>query len=330
MRRTLLPALGAGLLALCLAACEEAPPPEPAARAGAGAGPRARAGAAAPRRARPAPAPSAEPSEVSRDLARYYARVQADLLDQGFLRGDGGGPDAPFTDTMLARDFVEIALFDEYADGTLAGARAARAGCAAGRRPIRMEIELGASIPAAERATDRAAIAAYAARLSRLTGLPILQVAEGGNFHVAILSEDERRAFGPQLRDLVPGISESSVRTVVNLPRSTYCLVFAFSGGEAGAYDRAVVVIRAELPDLLRSGLHPRGDRAGPGPAQRFAHGAAHDLLGHRRVRAAHAPRRAAAADPLRRPPLDRHDGRGGRPRSSAQIAAELMEGRPA
>ena len=43
------------------------------------------------------------------------------------------------------------------------------------------------------------------------------------------MPEDERRAFGPMLRDLVPGISESSVRTVVNLPRSTYCLVFAFS-----------------------------------------------------------------------------------------------------
>ena len=53
-------------------------------------------------------------SEASEALALHYGRLQNDLLAQGLLRGDGGGPDTPFTDTMLSRNFIRIALFDEY------------------------------------------------------------------------------------------------------------------------------------------------------------------------------------------------------------------------
>ena len=56
----------------------------------------------------------APPSAESEQLAVYYQRLQNDLLTQGLMRGDGGGPDTPFTDTVLARNFVRIALFDEY------------------------------------------------------------------------------------------------------------------------------------------------------------------------------------------------------------------------
>ena len=67
-----------------------------------------------------------------------------------------------------------------------------------------------------------------------------------------MLNEDERRAFGPQLRRIVPGIGEDVVRTITDMPRSTYCLVFAFSEGNASTYSHAVAVIRGEHPDLLR------------------------------------------------------------------------------
>ena len=66
------------------------------------------------------------------------------------------------------------------------------------------------------------------------------------------MNEQERRALGPRLRQLVPGISDLAVRTVTNLPRSSYCLVFALDADNTGAYTRAVAIIRAEHPDLLR------------------------------------------------------------------------------
>jgi hypothetical protein len=69
---------------------------------------------------------------------------------------------------------------------------------------------------------------------------------------VLFLTEDDRRASGPLLRELIPGISEATVRTIENLPRSTLCLVVGFSDGGGSAYSRAVAVIRAEHPDAMR------------------------------------------------------------------------------
>ena len=39
--------------------------------------------------------------------------MQGALLSQGLLRTDGGGPDTPYTDRMLAENFLRIALFHE-------------------------------------------------------------------------------------------------------------------------------------------------------------------------------------------------------------------------
>ena len=211
---------------------------------------------------RPAPAVVAEPapqrSAESRALERYYARVQADLRAQGLLRTDGGGPDTPFDSGMLADNFIRIALFDEYAEtaGTLV-ARQTASELRRWERPVRLEIAFGATVPEEIRREDRAALSAYAARLARVTGHPIRTVRSGGNFHVLVLHEQERAASADRLRALVPGISRTAVRTITDMPRSTFCLVFAFSQGESREYVRALAVIRAEHPDLLRlSCLH--------------------------------------------------------------------------
>lgn len=245
----LLSTLLAGLLVLSAAGCEEAAPPAPPP-------------AVRPDPPPPPPAPTPEPEPVapaapsaeSVALQQYYRRLQADLLSQGLLRGDGGGDDAPFTDTMLARNFIAIALFDEYA--TRGGALVAQAQESRLRRwdqPVRMKVVFGPSVPAAQATRDRAAIAAYAARLERLTGVDIAQVETNANFHVAVLSEDDREGFEARLRDMVPGIADSSVRAFMNLPRSTLCLVIAFGSGEGSGYGQAVALIRAEHPELLRS-----------------------------------------------------------------------------
>ncbi len=195
------------------------------------------------------PAPSAQ----SEALRVYYQRLQNDLLTQGLLRGDGGGPDTPFTDVMLSRDFVRIALYDEYAPGgetTQSDPTISR--LRRWDKPIRMNVSFGDTIPAAQRDRDRASVSAYAARLSRLTGVPISQTTVNPNFSVLFLNEDDRLAYGDDLRALVPGIADASVRAFLNMPRSTLCLVIAFSEGTSPTYTKAVAVIRGEHPDLLR------------------------------------------------------------------------------
>lgn len=233
--------MGLGLLAL--AACVTTPL-EPTAR------PVARPAVVAP-----APAPTfSAPSERSVALARHYSRLQANLMAQGLLRTGGGSFDTPYTATDLARNFERIAFYDEYARG--GGLRASNSGPDVLRKwvdPIRMAVEFGASVTPAMRATDKKAIDAYVARLSRVTGHPISVNATKANFHVIISSEDDRAQTLARVRHLAPNIGSATTALVRNPPRSIYCMVLTFVGGEGdNTYDQAIALIRSEQPDLMR------------------------------------------------------------------------------
>ncbi|WP_378948383.1 DUF2927 domain-containing protein [Paracoccus sp. R86501] len=89
--------------------------------------------------------------------------------------------------------------------------------------------------------------------MSSATGHPVALTGSGGNFAVLILSEDERRNIGPRLSELVPGIPSQDAAMLENLPPAISCTVFAYSKGNASEYAHAIAVIRAELPDLLRT-----------------------------------------------------------------------------
>ncbi|SHI87003.1 DUF2927 domain-containing protein [Wenxinia saemankumensis] len=237
--------LAAATLA-ALAACEEPPAPAPVPD------PVPEAVPAPP--PPPDPAPEVQPrSEASTALAAYYRRLQANLLAQGLMRTDGGGPDTAFTGSQLGRNFVRIALFDEYTQrGEVLEARQTLSTLRRWEGPVRMQVGFGASVPEDQRVQDRNAIGAYARRLGRVTGHPVSTVQDGGNFHVLVLNEDDRLAYGDSLRALVPGIAESSVRAFLSPPRSTLCLVIAFSDGSSPGYTQAVALIRGEHPDALR------------------------------------------------------------------------------
>jgi hypothetical protein len=200
----------------------------------------------------PAPKP---PSAASLAARAHYARVERDLRAQGLLRTDSGRRDAPFTAEDLARNFMRIALYDELVDegGTFVPQERASELRRWGG-PIRMRAIFGDSVPEAQRAKDRATLAAYAARLSRVTGLPI-GMTEGAdaNFDVVFLAEDERWRSAGLLRSLVPTISTSAINTVIMMPRDVFCMVFAISEGDSPVYRQAVAVIRAEHPDTLRT-----------------------------------------------------------------------------
>ncbi len=203
-----------------------------------------------------APPPSAPPipSAESRALAEHYTRLQNRLLAQGLLRGDGGGPDTPFTDTVLARNFVRIALFSEYRDdsdflqpqNTVSTLRR-------WDEPIRMSVEFGDLTGPDQRAQDTTSVASYAARLSRLTGVPITLTERNPNFRVVFLHEEERQGFGPRLRDLIPSISEATVQSIVDLPRDQLCVVIGTFEAGRSSYSKAIAIVRAEHPSLMRA-----------------------------------------------------------------------------
>ncbi|MEM5476764.1 DUF2927 domain-containing protein [Pacificibacter sp. AS14] len=205
-----------------------------------------------------APAPSpvqtaiTGPSAQSKAMRDYYAKVQNNLLLNDLLRTDGGGSDTPFTSHQLASNFDAIALNDEYTSvGGTYVARTTPSPLHKWTGPVRIGLEFGASIPAAQRATDSATVAALAGRLARATNHSIA-LSSKPNFHVLVLNEDERQVIGPRLEQLIPGIGQAAINSIENMPRSSYCLVVASDPADNGVYQTAVAIIRGEHPDLMR------------------------------------------------------------------------------
>ncbi|WP_213685090.1 DUF2927 domain-containing protein [Roseicyclus sp.] len=193
-------------------------------------------------------------SPESAALARYYTTIEARLVADGLLRSDGGVTDAPYTAETLAANFERIALYDEY---ILSGGRFIQRETPAQLRrwevPVQLQAHFGASVDALQQAEDLSILSTYARRLSRASGHPVITVPEGGNFHVLYLDRDEQRAAGDLLRRLLPGIGQETINEIQNMPRSTFCAVFAFSEhGARPVYRTAIAIIRSEHPSLLR------------------------------------------------------------------------------
>ncbi|EBA06428.1 DUF2927 domain-containing protein [Sagittula stellata] len=206
----------------------------------------------------PAPVTDAAPkppSAASREIAAYYSRVQADNLARGLLRTDGGGPDTPFTDTMLVRNFMAIALEEEYVRGQGLRPVGPHDSSAVKKwtQPVRVTTEFGPGVPRDQIDWDRAEVAKYAARLGRITGHPVSMSNDNPNFYVLFMSEDDQPLIANRIRQLVPDVNPNALRIFRNLPRGIHCLVMAFATDYGGYdYGTAIAVIRSEHPDLMR------------------------------------------------------------------------------
>ena len=196
----------------------------------------------------------------------------------------------------LAEDYIDIALHEEHTRTATGFGGPANSVLRRWEVPVQYALEFGPSVSRATRLRDQTQVAQLAARLAVASGHAISVSPPGstaGNFHVLILSESERRAAAPRLRQLVPGIDEGAVRLITDMPRETFCLVMAFSRDGSAAYSEAVAIIRAEHPDLTRLacyheeltqglGLASDSDRARPSifnDDQEFALLTDHDLL---------------------------------------------------
>lgn len=207
-----------------------------------------------PRAAPEAPAPVVQgPSDASKAVAMHFARIETDLVARGLLRTDGGGPDTPFGPRDLVENFVRIALYDEYlSQGGRLVAQETPSRLRRWQGQVRIGLRFGPSVPEARRARDRASVAAYAARLARLTGLSIRVTDAAPNYWVYVVSEDERPGLGAEWSALFPGLDPRELDAATGMSLSTFCMVLAISDGDKPTYSGALAVIRAELPDLLR------------------------------------------------------------------------------
>ncbi|MGB7268894.1 MAG: DUF2927 domain-containing protein [Albidovulum sp.] len=238
---TFRPVLGAIGLAAALAACTTDLLPASTAKP------------AAPHDTAPFEAPVTAPDRAALEAADYYRRIEANTLSQGLLRLDGGGNDTPFGPRQLSENFLRITFFDEFSESggkLVAGGREER--LHRWQKPVRLALEFDPMIPLAERSADRALVSRYLARLSRITGLSMRLVPANGNFVVMVLNPTERSAARGRILAAAPGTSAAALQSAVAMKPDTYCTVFSYFTGRSTHYDRAVAIIRGELPERMR------------------------------------------------------------------------------
>ena len=193
------------------------------------------------------------PSPVSLEAKNFFARVEQGQRSRGLLRTDGGGPDAPFDADQLARAFRATAFAAEFADrGSELVERETEIRLRRWAGPVRVQAVFGAGVEDRQNADDRATIQRFSARLQTATRHPLRFVESGGNFNVVVVTEDERRVIGPLLTRLMPDIRPREIAVIEAAESTDYCWVVSSDPKDDGVITRAVAVIRAELPPLLR------------------------------------------------------------------------------
>lgn len=201
----------------------------------------------------PDPTLASTDTPASAAVRKHYAKVQSALLTEGLLRTDTNPQDAPFTAQTLTENFLRIALFEEYAGGQVSRrATATPISLLRWKYPVRVALRFGTAVPAEQQAADRGHVADYLAHLSTITGHPISLSEKSPNFWLYIASVDDRATLGPALTAEIPGLTAGQMQSMTHMDRGTYCQVLTQSDAASSTYARAVAVIPAEHPDLMR------------------------------------------------------------------------------
>jgi len=190
----------------------------------------------------------------SAELAAYYAKMQDTFQERGLLKTIRSVPSSAMKTDGLQRDFLEIALKSEYGNGLSAsGSRAAKP-LLRWEDPVRLQVVFGASVDKAQRIRDLKAISNYTNTLARVTRHPMAMNPNKPNFHVLVVNEGERRSLSKTLPKLVPGISPALLRNISRMGRDHLCIVVAEPHADRSkGFKRAVAILRAEHPDVMRA-----------------------------------------------------------------------------
>lgn len=197
--------------------------------------------------------PANDATPTSAAIRTHYAQVQAALLSEGLLRTDTAPQDALYSARNLTDNFLRIALFEEYAGGHVTR-RLTETPISLLRwqDPVRVALRFGNAVPEMQQSADRGRVASYLARLADVTGHDIGLSELAPNFWVYIASVDDRANLSSALNAEIPGLTVGQMQSVTQMDPGTYCQVLTQSDAASSTYVRAVAVIPAEHPDLMR------------------------------------------------------------------------------
>ncbi len=201
--------------------------------------------------------PGPQAPDASLDLSKYYATAEAEIRAAGGMRSAYFPADAPFTKAELARNFMRIALFDEYktVNGRYVPGQTP-ANLRRFERPVLVKVVNGAATNEADARLNTTLVAQYTRRLARITGADIRFANQGerANMVVFFLNRAEQPRYARELARYVTAPPRKVEETFANSPENMFCNAFSLSPQQSrDSYTASVILIKSEQSGALRS-----------------------------------------------------------------------------
>ena len=201
--------------------------------------------------------PLPDPPASSFDLTTYFAATEAQIRAAGGMRTDYAPVDARFSKADLMRNFMRIAMFDEYeaVDGHYV-ANESPSNLRRFGRAVRVRVINGAATTSSAAQFNIQAVAEYTNRLAAITGanIRIAQEDERANMVVFFLNREEQPRYARQLGRYVTAPPFEVEDAFANSPNSLLCGAFSLSHKRTpDSYRSSVILIKSEHSEAMRA-----------------------------------------------------------------------------
>lgn len=189
-------------------------------------------------------------------LTDFYAAAEARIRAHGGMRTDTNPADARFSRDDLARNFMRIALFDEYetVDGHYVPSETP-SNLRRFERPVIVRVVNGAATSVAAAQFNTHAVTQYTNRLAQITGhdIRLAEAGERGNMVVFFLNRQEQPEVARQLGRYVIAPPFEVEAAFSNSPNSLLCGAFSLSHKRTpDSYRSSVILIKSEHSEAQR------------------------------------------------------------------------------
>ncbi|MCY4445462.1 MAG: DUF2927 domain-containing protein [Rhodobacteraceae bacterium] len=187
-------------------------------------------------------------------LFNYYSNLQASYLARGFLKGNEQSDTINFNADILARNFENIALYDEY---IIKNGRYVFQTTPSKLRkwlqPIRVKVIHGESIPETRRESDYQLITEYFDRIGSLIKHPIVFTDNNPNFFIIVMNVEEYRSSRGLIQAEVGKTPKAVEESIIASSPRVLCSAYTITRDKRSSeFIRAIVALKDEQRGIMR------------------------------------------------------------------------------
>jgi hypothetical protein len=187
-------------------------------------------------------------------LRKYYNRLEESKLSLGLLRQDGGGTDTPFDAEDIVEAFEQLAFYNEYKIGEnqlLPNTDMVNLG--KWNSAINISMRFGNSVDAKQKDKDLLDIHNLLFILSEATKHKIKISNQNINMYIVVGNQKEVAELTSKIGANLPEFDPKRIPIITKLPKDINCLAMtSMSSGPSSEIKSALIIIRSELPKLMR------------------------------------------------------------------------------